>query len=620
MNEHITEYCRNFIESPENPRFALFINGPWGSGKTYFINKLLEKYSDENQDNDTDITQDQIIKISLFGVKSTEDIDLKIYQAIHPILSSKTMQIVGSVIRSAIKMGTSIDINGNGKEDLSISTDGLLELKSGDKVSKISKKLLIVDDIERCILPPSEIFGYFSEIITESETKVIFIGNEESISEEDITETKKIKVIKEKTIGLEFTIEPDFESACEKFFLDLAFSEDTKKCLRKILIQIITYLDFDNLRIIWQALYNLKLILNSLDEILEDEDKEIFITTYLMLNIQKSLNWINKDDDFRWIISAYFKDNCSYPEYKKRTEGKEQTFFFYGLMEYIPLFEHWRTIIFNNIYTKEKIKEIYQKEKKELKGDERNLYQLLRNWRTYDKDKFKQKIETVTNELAFGVYIHPGEILHYSDIMFIFSNWKLIPDTKEQIKERVSEVIKNKKLHSVSDWASLEMGYNGFGYNLENTDLKEILLTLKENNKGVLQEDISKKLNNDIELLGTDTKTFCRKLTIMGTNEYYRFPVLAYIDIQKFYEKLSILSAKDLELCIYALENRYGKKESDGNLRKEYYSDLENLKILASKFNDENLDITYNPKLFFRRNARNKLNELISYFEEKMKY
>ena len=48
MNEHIKEYCEQFIESQSKPEFALFIKGKWGVGKTYFINELLEKYSKKN--------------------------------------------------------------------------------------------------------------------------------------------------------------------------------------------------------------------------------------------------------------------------------------------------------------------------------------------------------------------------------------------------------------------------------------------------------------------------------------------------------------------------------------------------------------------------------------------
>lgn len=66
MNENIYHYCREFIESTENPQFAIFIKGEWGTGKTYFIKKLIESFSD----NKSAVKCSDIIYISLFGVPS----------------------------------------------------------------------------------------------------------------------------------------------------------------------------------------------------------------------------------------------------------------------------------------------------------------------------------------------------------------------------------------------------------------------------------------------------------------------------------------------------------------------------------------------------------------------
>ena len=144
MNEHITEYCKNFIESIDNPQFAVFLKGKWGIGKTYFIDTLLGKYKKSNTANTSDIDEAHIIKISLFGVKNYDDIDIKIYEAIHPILSSKGMKIAGAVARSALKLGTSIDFNGDKKNDISMTIGGFSFGKgksiAAKKIDKIKAK------------------------------------------------------------------------------------------------------------------------------------------------------------------------------------------------------------------------------------------------------------------------------------------------------------------------------------------------------------------------------------------------------------------------------------------------------------------------------------------------
>ena len=122
------------------------------------------------------------------------------------------MKIAGAVARSALKLGTSIDFNGDKKNDISMTIGGF-SFGKGKIARHIAKKLIIVDDFERALLEPGEIFGYFSEIIAQSNTKVIFIGNEEKSAEKN--EQKKIEYlqIKEKIIGIEFEIEPDIENA-----------------------------------------------------------------------------------------------------------------------------------------------------------------------------------------------------------------------------------------------------------------------------------------------------------------------------------------------------------------------------------------------------------------------
>lgn len=69
VNEHIIEYCKNFIESIDNPQFAVFLKGKWGIGKTYFIDTLLDKYKTSNTNNSSDIDESHIIKISLLMSK-----------------------------------------------------------------------------------------------------------------------------------------------------------------------------------------------------------------------------------------------------------------------------------------------------------------------------------------------------------------------------------------------------------------------------------------------------------------------------------------------------------------------------------------------------------------------
>ena len=162
MNEHIESYCKEYLESENSPNFAVFLKGEWGCGKTYFINKIIEKYTDCSGN----LKKNEILYLSLFGVEQKSDIDDLIFQKIHPILSSKQFKIASAIIRSALKFGYNFDYNKDGKSDGSLTFGGF----SANKKKKIylkdlSKKVIIVDDIERTSLSPFQIFGYFSEYL-----------------------------------------------------------------------------------------------------------------------------------------------------------------------------------------------------------------------------------------------------------------------------------------------------------------------------------------------------------------------------------------------------------------------------------------------------------------------
>lgn len=140
MNENIKEYCQQFIESDSTPQFAIFIKGNWGVGKTYFIDSLIEKYKQDNK-SETDF---KIIKISLFGVSSFEDIDERIFQAMHPKLSSKGMKIVATALRSASKFDSRFDLGVSG---LSKVFNAIF----ARKIKFAKNNVIIVDDFERSI-------------------------------------------------------------------------------------------------------------------------------------------------------------------------------------------------------------------------------------------------------------------------------------------------------------------------------------------------------------------------------------------------------------------------------------------------------------------------------------
>lgn len=615
MNEHIRNYLKSFIETDDNPHYALFLKGSWGTGKTYFVNKLLEEYTD-----DTKVKQHEIIKISLFGVKTFEDIDLKIYQEIHPVLSSNGMKVVGAVARTALRFGTNIDFNKDGKSDLNMTLGGF-SLKKQTKVKKIQKKLLVVDDLERALMTTYEIFGYFSEIVTESDTKVIFIGNEEKISEDTKSEYLQIK---EKIIGMEFKIEPDSNAAIDQFLIEIPFSE--KEEIRSIIADLSTKLECNNLRIIRQALFNLDLFIKSIESIesFDDSDKQKCITIFLMLFIQKSLKYIVEEQRIEEVISIFFRTGLSYSKYSKK-EGKDEDYMFstYKLTGYTPLIKCWHKIIFNGNYQKDFLKKEYENEQNQIKQsqtEKKLLFKLIGDWRCMDKDSFSETIKKLNEEIETGVYLHLGEILHYVNIMIVFSKWRLVPESIDNIQSRVLKFMSDykDKIIPEKDWTMMQIDYAGYEYSFDVPEFKEFYDKVKEFNRTIAIEASRTNINADIALLETDISLFCENIRhVNGNGKYRGQPIMYYLDIDKFYEKLCSISIEDQMVIEESFEERYGIPYSNGKLMKEYYDDYENLKKLAEKYKSDDVDFSYDPKAFFRHTLIGKWFELIRFFENK---
>lgn len=582
-------------------------------GKTHFIDSLIERYKQDDK-SETDF---KIIKISLFGVSSFEDIDERIFQAIHPKLSSNGMKIFATALRSFSKFDSRLDLGVSGLSKIfnAIFTK---------KIKFAKNNVIIVDDFERAVLKPSQIFGYFSEIVSDVGSKVIFIGNEEKISENDKNEYSQIK---EKTIGIEFEIEPDKEEAINSFISEFNFED--KDFIKEKTIEIASKLDCLNLRTIRQALYNFNFFSKAICSELKEQDRKRVFEIFMVLFIQKTLNFIVKEVNINLVLSVYFNDNKSYRKYideQKKSSDKdnqEPSHKLYPPLGYIPLLNLWKEIIFNGKFDRNFILSAYKNEKAEIKEQNKptNLIRLINEWRSLDKSKFEPLVKQVFSEFGTGKYLHPGEILLFYNYFVIFSKWGLIPQDVNYIESTIWNFLnKNKeKIIPVKDLSLLDFGYGGYGFSRDLPEFNQFFEKLKDFNDDNVKIHSKNDIKNEVEELSSETvDSFCRNIIhVNGNDKYYKIPILSYIDISVFYEKLIKLSIPEQEKILNAFSERYGKKYSNEPFDKEYAPDLENLKKLEELYAENQEPVEYNPQALFRNDIVKELKELVDYVERK---
>jgi DNA polymerase III delta prime subunit len=607
-NDHIVQYCSNYICSDSNPQFALLIKGKWGCGKTYLVKHLIDELTSEKR-----IEEREIVSVSLYGVSSIEDLNERMFQALHPVLSSPYVQLAGMLIRSAIKVGANIDINADGKADASISFGGL-EKKRKYRLKDIKKRLLIVDDLERCELDSIVIFGFFSDVIINQKLKAIFIGNEEEIKKDDDKLNKNYRQGKEKVIGLEFTVKPELNEAIEQFVVELQLAQ-YGDMLRETCLSILNTLKYENLRNVRQCFYNLAILLQILPADTKKEYLQDTVRVFILLFLQKNQNKI-KEGDTHDAIAAFLKYSLAYDEFlAKKEKSKDYDLMFY--LTKIPLEECWEGLIFGGDYSSEKILDNYRRDAaindpKKLS----TLFYILNHWLELDKNAFRANMDSLITEFNDGLYLHPGEIMHFGNILLIFSKMGVIEKTDVEVVDLVTAGIEKHRdrIVAMRDTMAIDHGYGGFAYSDGLEKLGTIRSKILEVNEVNINRKIADELKTLVMSLGKDIKTFVRKiLHINGDGTYYGVPVMSIIDVKSLFEKLRQIRIEDQSFVVYALEERYGKKYANSPFDRHYYPDIDAIKQLKDLYYSASGDILYDPQALQTKQIAGRLNDLYEY-------
>ncbi len=202
--------------------YALCIDGNWGSGKTYAINEIINKYNKQNKKNKKNIEY-----ISLNGVESLT-------------LSSLNLNKFSFMDACSITTSLFDCFLGLNTENVLDKVAPKINLK--DKIKDITA--LVFDDIERCKCDIDSILGFIDQIKNNG-IKIIIILNSEKIEDEN----KKIyKEIKEKIIGT--TIKWNISDEIFKNLVDGTsiknFDKENLELLKNCLIELCPKFFIDN--------------------------------------------------------------------------------------------------------------------------------------------------------------------------------------------------------------------------------------------------------------------------------------------------------------------------------------------------------------------------------------
>lgn len=188
-NKEIIEVLDEYVDNPKK-QYAILIDGNWGCGKTHFIKNEYIKDKDTNK-----------LYISLYGIKSKEEINKKIYYTIidSVIKNNKNKQMLEKAKKTGRSLSNIITpVTLSVKEIFNVDLSKIKDVDISGVISlfkDIKNYILIFDDLERCDMPINEVLGYINEYVEHKNVKVILIANENEINNINYDTNYELKVM-----------------------------------------------------------------------------------------------------------------------------------------------------------------------------------------------------------------------------------------------------------------------------------------------------------------------------------------------------------------------------------------------------------------------------------------
>lgn len=567
-NKHIEEYFDYYFDGKKNFEYAILLNGAWGSGKTWFVKKYLEKKEDQKK---------KISYVSLNGISKTSDIDEAIFKSIHPILGSKGAKLVGQLGKGLLKATLKVDLDGDLKPDTSVQAS-LPTIKLPEYLTIDDNFILVFDDLERCELKKEEVLGYINYFVEQEHIKTLIVSNEEEFIGNDDYSRKK-----EKLIGATFSYTEDQDLAIQSI-LDEVIESELKKILNsnlEVITQTFNQVGYKNLRSFKQTIFDFERFYKK--EYFEwkgNFENEIFRKTlkaFLILSLE------NKKGRFQNKILAFKNDEVV--ENKKESDAtsrilkslrginskdSEQFMNKYNcaLKDFVFTRELWNEILNLSILDEQKINDELYEAYFRIKEEQPTWFKLMDFW-DLTEPEFEELIRKAKSEIESGSLKNTSDVLHTISMLIYFKNNDLIYFSVESLLPIAIDHWKslfeiNERMKTISDFSFIEYSgsYGFYAKGIEQFDkfIKEVMESYEDKYK----EKNAERVQDLLELMETDGWLFAQRISLTNSEEnyYYNLPILREIDPEVFAKKLCQIKSRHSNSVLIGLYNRYTIKGS----------------------------------------------------------
>lgn len=549
-NEHIAAYLSDYLRQPSGAGYAVLLTGAWGSGKTFFIKRHFEEQETSRH-----------LYVSIHGASSDTDLRNRFVFAAYPILKSKKARAWGSIARSAIGA-------------FGIESD----LKAEDLLEYDQYDVIIVDDLERAILPLEAVFGFINQLVEHEGQKVILIGSEDVIR----SGNDKFKEIKEKTIGFTLRVVPDVEATVAS--IESKSPTHLAQAIREFRSDIISVFQSsgtDNLRVLSQALNEYAPIA----EIVEQDDRlsrsfrRDTLKLFLAISFGYKAGHIDRGDIKSREGSAFsriFSSDDGQPA--DSMELLDQKF------PDVDLY----SVSLDNEYLESKVCDGWHREDYLLRtiGDATAQSDPLSNpeWRNAwhymdgNDDVTKSSFALMINKFKNREYDDAGEILHVFALLLEartlgFLDWSDHRALREG-KAYIDDLVKAGRLPSFGD-DYLGGFRHGAAYGLGFTNpsqprFGEFWQYFQRRSDDGKREKLSERIRAAAANMTTDPATLSNMISSSEVDrEAYSLPILVELDAKEFATKFLASEGQGQREIMLGIATRYESNHNTDVLRKE---------------------------------------------------
>ena len=560
VNRHIKNYLRDYLRM-KLPGFAVLLRGKWGCGKTWFIKTFIDDVSKENEY--------RFAYISLNGVRKLEEIDKRLFLALHPKLAGKYANLIAHLSTGILRLGQVNEL--------------IEDFKFSDFTHAVENRILVFDDVERCVVQIEETLGYINDFVEQMGLKVIIIGNEEEIEKDDGEKSRhddegaqippsknKYLLIKEKLIGKRFQVGHDIHAVLDEFFKRIK-SKEVRTFLmshREILRSIFAESETDNLRILLQTMWDFERFYVLIDEKFRkiDELMSNLLGVFLCLSFDSNSGRISVVDlqdleAFR-VHRILVQQN---PEAKPpKIAGTFKRYPSIDSYHLILSSEAWKEWFEKGSISKEKIMEGLSNSGYLKK--EQPTWVSLWYWSRLEDKEFNAVYASVITECKRHKFVKLPIILHIAGVFISLSKAGLSAmtpgDVVKECRKYIDTVLQAGKLEfmSTEDFRYSRVdAWGGLGYQGSDTkEFQEIAEYMRSKLNEMEMQALKEASSAVLKVMETDTLHFRRMITINNVEQlYYDKPVFMNVRSADFFQSLLKVSNENKWYVFSALQTRY---------------------------------------------------------------